>query len=282
MKNEAIKLKNVLSEILRHLELATTNVMLPKSKSIGHALTAKGLVEMLLAKPTCEKCGGSRRIREKSVNTESYIWVACPDCPPKEPKPAAGELVAELRRLRLLFTNNVGEKPYYRCEDKRMNVYVADDQMFCTIYSPDFQGEYDEEIPKAICDLGKTLEAATNHISQLEKNQCTEPDCVVVRTWQKTREQRAYLQKENKQQAEQITELKAKIKELELAADLTKYTKGQLRENEQLKKQIVELQKEKAETSQRLDKILEDLNKANKKVDNILDIIAELRAKETK
>lgn len=32
------------------------------------------------AKPVCSACGGSGKVREKSVNTESYIWQPCPKC----------------------------------------------------------------------------------------------------------------------------------------------------------------------------------------------------------
>ena len=48
------------------------------------AIKAWNLRVALLTEKPCETCGGSKREREKSVNTESYIWVDCPDCPPKE------------------------------------------------------------------------------------------------------------------------------------------------------------------------------------------------------
>ncbi len=47
--------------------------------------------------------------------------------------------------------------------------------------------------------------------------------------------------------------------------------KNLLSKNKQLTQQIAELQAEKEETSLRLDEILEDLDKANKKADDILD-----------
>ncbi len=88
------------------------------------------------------------------------------DC---QPKPERGEFVVKLRKMRLCFTNNVGEKPYYRCEDEKMNIYVADDQLFCTIHSADFQGDYDEEIAIAFCEIGEVLQKAADRIEQLTK-----------------------------------------------------------------------------------------------------------------
>ncbi len=97
-----------------------------------------------------------------------------PDC---QPKPAegewdeqpSGEFVVKLRKMRLCFTNNVGEKPYYRCEDEKMNIYVADDQLFCTIHSADFQGDYDEEIAIAFCEIGEVLQKAAARIKEFEE-----------------------------------------------------------------------------------------------------------------
>ena len=86
----------------------------------------------------------------------------------QKPKEDVAEFVAKMRGMRLCFTNNVGEKPYYRCEDEGMNIYVADDQLFCTIYSADFQGGYDEEIAIAFCEIGEVLRKAADYIESME------------------------------------------------------------------------------------------------------------------
>lgn len=142
----------------------------------GNANAAAGIkiIETFVmpkSKADCPECGGDKEsflatneqgfvVRAK---TGEHYSVPC-SC---QAKPS-GEFVKELRRVRLLFTNGVGEKPYYRCEDEEIRVFVADDQLFCTVYSPDFQGEYDEETAKAFCEIGEILAKAANEIEQLQ------------------------------------------------------------------------------------------------------------------
>lgn len=60
-----------------------------------------------------------------------------------------------------IFTNGIGEKPYYRREDDQIIVYVADDQEFCRIPIDDC----DEDIAKAICEVGFVLKDLQAKIS---------------------------------------------------------------------------------------------------------------------
>ncbi len=122
----------------------------------------------------CKNCDGKRIFTQMDIQTNAEFEKNCdfcggsgncPDCPTKD----VAEFVAKMRKMRLCFTNNVGEKPYYRCEDEEMKVFVADDQLFCTIYPADFQGEYDEEVAIAFCEIGEVLNRAADIIESQQK-----------------------------------------------------------------------------------------------------------------
>jgi len=180
-------------EVIKLLEDAHLEYHL--SGNIEYVIGAINQALSLLRDKPCETCGGTRN-SYRITGLQQGKMGPCPDCQLQDdipckhkwiidyddtgkvefceicgeakPQDDAAEFVKKLRKVRLLFTNNVGEKPYYRCEDERMNVYVADDQLFCTIYMPDYYGEYDEEIPMALCELGETLVDAADLIERLK------------------------------------------------------------------------------------------------------------------
>lgn len=166
--------------------------------------------------------------------SEAEYWK--PIVLPKQSCPECGDFVKELRRVRLLFTNGVGEKPYYRCEEEEIRVFVADDQLFCTVYSPDFQGEYDEETAKAFCEIGEILEKAADSIEQLEANSEYFAKRVI------------YYVKVNKQLTADNAAKTARVAELEGERDSWRRVCEKIEaEKVALKKRIAELEKEKGE-----------------------------------
>jgi hypothetical protein len=69
------------------------------------------------------------------------------------------------------LTNGVGEKPYYRKDEQNntYNVYVADDQLFCTVpFEEGTEDEHAELITIAICESGLLIKKQARRIEELE------------------------------------------------------------------------------------------------------------------
>jgi len=66
------------------------------------------------------------------------------------------------------LTNGVGEKPYCRREDGLMKVFVADDQLFCTIASMGDNKHLEEPAARAICEAGLKLKALVDAVEAAE------------------------------------------------------------------------------------------------------------------
>lgn len=64
--------------------------------------------------------------------------------------------------LLYVFTNGIGEKPYWKRNNGQITIYVADEQEFCTIPIHD----NDELIAIAICEAGIIL---SKHIQETAK-----------------------------------------------------------------------------------------------------------------
>ena len=65
-------------------------------------------------------------------------------------------MIEKLEQARLIFTNGVGEKPYWRRLNEEIVIFVADDQRICEIPF-EVENGYAEELANAICDIGSLL-----------------------------------------------------------------------------------------------------------------------------
>lgn len=88
----------------------------------------------------------------------------------------------EIKEIIDCLTNGVGETPYFRkTEDGDVDIFVADNQLFCTIPRYDDDDEYAEKVAEAICCAGGELQKAedsrehnkpiiTEHLAQIKRD----------------------------------------------------------------------------------------------------------------
>lgn len=69
----------------------------------------------------------------------------------------------DIKEVISYLTNGVGEIPYFRkTPDGEVQLFVADEQLFCIIPKYDDDPEYAEKVAEAICRAGELLQQAVN------------------------------------------------------------------------------------------------------------------------
>jgi len=89
--------------------------------------------------------------------------------------------IEKAKELYEVLTNGVGEKPYYRIENGQINIYVADDQLFCIVpMELGIEGKIAKEIAEAICEAGTTIQALAELSEKPEPTEFTKYSQFVI------------------------------------------------------------------------------------------------------